>query len=258
MLIRTTALAALALTAVAQAGLITLTGTVRDFKGAAYGGHADFEGPCCGDDRGIVTTTLGPDGKPVYDVAAHATTWSTSGQANFDQWYRDTPGVNVSSSYSITLDNTGHPDVYTYYNSAFFPVDATPSFGEPLPYGHNYGFTYELNTNFSYAAGQVFTFSGDDDVWVYINGSLVIDLGGVHAEESQSVNLDLLGLTAGSNYSMDIFFAERHTSGSNFRIETNIASIVTEPEAVPEPGSLALFGMGVAGLAFAVARRRKH
>ncbi len=248
-----TALAAIGLT---HANTITLTGTVRDFAGAPYAnGHPDFENACCGDDHGVVTSTLGADGNPVY-ANPSGTTWSTHGQAAFDQWFNDAPGVNVTSSYSITLDNTANPDVYTYYNSAFFPVDATPSFGEPLPYGHNYGFTYELNTTFSYAAGQVFTFSGDDDVWVYINNGLVIDLGGVHGEESQSVNLDLLGLTAGDNYTMNVFFAERHTSGSNFRIETNIASIQTQPEAVPEPGSLALFGLGMAGVAAACLRRK--
>jgi len=44
----------------------------------------------------------------------------------------------------------------------------------------------------------------------------VIDLGGVHAAETGSVVLDTLGLTVGNTYNLDTFYAERHTSGSDF------------------------------------------
>jgi fibro-slime domain-containing protein len=245
-------IAALATFGLAQAATISLTGTLRDFKGISQGGHADFDGWCCGDDHGIVTGTLGPDGKPVYAGGSV----STHGATAFNQWFNDAPGVNLSHDYAITLDNTGHPDVYSYSSNSFFPLDGVvgPN-GEVDAGGHNFSFTYELNTNFAYQSGQNFTFTGDDDVFVYINNALVIDLGGVHGPESRTVNLDLLGLTAGNNYTMNVFFAERHQSGSNFRIDTNIESIVTQP-AVPEPTSMALFGFGMAGLAMAYRRRK--
>jgi fibro-slime domain-containing protein len=55
---------------------------------------------------------------------------------------------------------------------------------------------------------------------------LAIDLGGVHNRETKTVNLDAqaaeLGIAAGGSFAMDIFQAERHTSSSNFRIETTI------------------------------------
>jgi fibro-slime domain-containing protein len=207
-----------------------LTGTIRDFlsAGTAAGtynghvgvGHPDFES-FLGDDPGIVTGTLGPDGKPVY--AGTAGNPSTHGQVAFDQWYRDTAGVNVSSQYSIALDDIGG-GIFSYDNGDFFPIDGQ-GFADSDCCGHNYAFTYELATLFTYQNGQKFTFRGDDDVFVYINNALVIDLGGVHGAQSKMVALDSLGLTLGNSYPLDVFHAERHTTQSNFRIDTTICSM---------------------------------
>jgi len=45
----------------------------------------------------------------------------------------------------------------------------------------------------------------------------------------------------GGTYSLDVFQAERHTIGSNFRITTSLA-LNDAPASVPEPASLALVG----------------
>lgn len=244
----------------ATAATTTITGTVRDFlasgmpagtyNGYSGVGHVDFENYCCGDDHNIAQSALGADGKPVYNGVGSV---STHGAAAFNQWYNDTPGVNVSAPLSITLDDTGHPGIFTYASSSFFPIDGQ-LFADSACCGHNYSFTYEIHTKFDYATGQTFSFSGDDDVFVFINGQKVIDLGGVHGGETASVNLDTLGLTAGNNYNLDVFFAERHTSGSDFRIDTSIANLQTAP--VPLPPALWLFGSGVLGLIGAGRRRR--
>jgi len=211
-----------------------LFGVVRDFKmGTTAGGHPDFQSPPSVDDRGIVTDTLGSDGKPVY---AHpgGTTPTTSGQANFDQWYRDVPDVNMTYvlglhfvqngnvvTFAASLKNTGA----ALPNTSYFPLDGY-GFGNQGQQ-HNFSFTTEIHTSFTYNGGEVFTFQGDDDVFVYINQHLVIDLGGIHNQETKSVNLDTsaatLGLTKGSVYPLDVFNAERHTSQSNFRIDTTLA-----------------------------------
>jgi len=243
-------LAVAALSASALAGSITLTGTVRDFHGRGYVGgyaHPDFEAPIDGHQTDIVTSTIGGDRKPVWNAARGSVAPSTSNATNFDQWYRDTPGVNATASLALTLNETS-PGIYRYENTSFFPIDGQ-LFGNDGR-NHNFHFTFEQHSQFTYMPGQTFSFTGDDDLWVYINDQRVIDLGGIHGALSQTVNLDSLGLTPGNTYTFDLFFAERHTSESNFIMETSIPL-----QVVPLPTGAAIGMAGLVGVA--LLRRRK-
>lgn len=178
-----------------------------------------------------------------------------SGAANFAEWFHDVPGVNQSAALTITLDDTGTPGVYSYTNTNFFPID-NQMFGNTPGWDHNFHFTYEIHSLFGFHGGETLKFTGDDDVWVFINNKLAVDMGGVHAAETRSITFDpstsvSFGLIAANSYSMDLFFAERHTTQSTFNLQTNLD--VGSP-AVESPSVLLSFA-GISVLAFARKRR---
>jgi len=158
-------------------------------------------------------------------------------EANFDEWYRDIPGVNLSKTVTLTLtrqaDGTyvfdDKTDPVYKKRGGFFPIDGQLFGNSMVNKNHNYHFTTEVHTRFTYdaAAGQIFRFTGDDDIWVFIDGRLVIDLAGTHGPVEQFVDMTRLGLVDGKRYTLDIFHAERQTKGSNFRFQTNL--LLTDP-----------------------------
>jgi fibro-slime domain-containing protein len=213
-----------------------LPAIVRDFnkRNSPLGsGHADFE--AYQNDRatpGIVQAALGVDGKPVLSSPAPFPKQVTDA-TTFGQWYADVAGVNQRVDVELALVEQS-PGFFVFDDQTFFPVDGK-GFNEattvneglpPAPVVHNFHFTTEVHTTFVYKGGEQFTFIGDDDLWLFINGQLVIDLGGLHGALPSTVQLDAqatrLGLVVGQTYPMDIFHAERRTDKSTFRIETTI------------------------------------
>jgi fibro-slime domain-containing protein len=225
-----------------------LRGIVRDFKGALPavggalqpGGHPDFE-VFQGEmpTTGLVAADLQlPDRKPVYasvcELGAPLSAQCpygamTTSASNFQQWYSSVEGVNRTYFIYFQLAPGTTPGLSTFYSTSFFPLDGMGWGNSGLDHDgktpRNYSFTTEIHTTFRYNGGETFTFNGDDDVWIFINGKLAVDLGGLHKNTQGAVDLDqraaTLGIEKGQIYNLDLFNAERHSQDSDFRIDMN-------------------------------------
>jgi fibro-slime domain-containing protein len=253
-------------------------------------------GPALGVDRKPVWAGASQDPLPT-DTAKQV---MFTGKKEFDQWYRDVPDVNKTLYLNLTLvqsstskttyamnsdtdqpwldmcgffplddlskpktdQNTSKPITYTENNRTCHAYDGL-GFGDEWAY-HNWDFTTELRYWFQYQGGETLKFTGDDDVWVFVNGTMAADLAGVHNTAAATITLDGSNgtgqvvyqlpyqsagspttidfkMSKGSVYEVVVFQAERWGSGSNYMLTlANFAA--GKSQCVPKCGDGVVVG----------------
>ncbi|MGH9395242.1 MAG: PA14 domain-containing protein [Terriglobia bacterium] len=232
----------------AAAVLLAMLSTPRVFADSLSGSYysvnpttPDFQqkGIDGGAVTGLVKSQLGPDGLPV--VSSFGASYSGPSGAITDvnssgelQWWMPGNGVSSLSSQTVTLPLNEPSNLFVPGQSGDSPLFLTADWKG----------TFSLNS----AQTVTLNLGSDDDSWIFIDGNLVDDDGGIHAINTTPTTTASL---AAGTHSLDIFWADRHA------VQAGIVFSASIPvSATPEPSSFLLFGTALMGLGLLFYKRR--
>lgn len=138
--------------------------------------------------------------------------------------YNNTPEGTSSQQFFYPINGLGYDSVLG--DTTDMQKGTTPDANYPVAPNGNYTLRGEAQFVYNNSENLYFKFTGDDDVYLFINGNLAFDLGGAHWSLSDTVYLndvaEKCGLVDGEIATFTFFYMERFSDCSNFAIETNL------------------------------------